>query len=124
MAQGTREIHLEEDIVKYLVEHGGFHEVSPTAYDKDLCLIPSEVISFIQETQADKYNLLKLDQYGDKIDEKIVANITKTYKDSKDKTLDLLRNKVKDRGISFDMVYWQPANNKTPEHEFKRIVFN
>ena len=117
MAQGTREIHLEEDIVKYLVEHGGFHEVSPTAYDKDLCLIPSEVISFIQETQADKYNLLKLDQYGDKIDEKIVANITKTYKDSKDKTLDLLRNKVKDRGISFDMVYWQPANNKTPEHE-------
>ena len=117
MAQGTREIHLEEDIVKYLVEQGGFHEVSPTAYDKDLCLIPSEVISFIQETQADKYNLLKLDQYGDKIDEKIVANITKTYKDSKDKTLDLLRNKVKDRGISFDMVYWQPANNKTPEHE-------
>jgi type I restriction enzyme R subunit len=117
MAQGTREIHLEEDIVKYLVEQGGFHEVSPTAYDKDLCLIPSEVIAFIQETQADKYNLLKLDQYGDKVDEKIVANIAKTYKDNKDKTLDLLRNKVKDRGISFDMVYWQPANNKTPEHE-------
>jgi type I restriction enzyme R subunit len=117
MAQGTREIHLEEDIVKYLVERGGFHEVSPTAYDKDLCLIPSEVISFIQETQVDKYNLLRLDQYGDKIDEKIVANIAKTYKDNKDKTLDLLRNKVKDRGISFDMVYWQPANNKTPEHE-------
>jgi len=117
MAQGTREIHLEEDIVKYLVEKGGFHEVSHTAYDKELCLIPSEVIGFIQETQADKYNLLKLDQYGDKIDEKIVANIAKTYKDNKDKTLDLLRNKVKDRGISFDMVYWQPANNKTPEHE-------
>lgn len=117
MAQGTREIHLEEDIVKYLVERGGFHEVSPTAYDKDLCLIPSEVISFIQETQVDKYNLLRFDQYGDKIDEKIVANIAKTYKDNKDKTLDLLRNKVKDRGISFDMVYWQPANNKTPEHE-------
>jgi type I restriction enzyme R subunit len=117
MAQGTKEIHLEEDIVKYLVEQGGFHEVSPSAYDKELCLIPSEVIGFIQETQADKYNLLKLDQYGDKIDEKIVANIAKTYKDNKDKTLDLLRNKVKDRGISFDMVYWQPANNKTPEHE-------
>jgi len=117
MAQGTREIHLEEDIVKFLVEKGGFHEVSPVAYDKDLCLIPSEVIGFIQETQADKYNLLKLDQYGDKVDEKIVANIAKTYKDHKDKTLDLLRNKVKDRGISFDMIYWQPANNKTPEHE-------
>lgn len=117
MAQGTREIHLEEDIVKYLVENGGFHEVSPKAYDKDLCLIPSEVIGFIQETQPEKYNLLKLDQYGDKVDEKIVANIAKTYKDHKDKTLDLLRNKVKDRGIQFDMVYFQPANNKSAEHQ-------
>ena len=63
MAQGTREIHLEEDIVTCLVEHGGFHEVSPQGYDKDLCLIPSEVIGFIQETQPEKYNLLK-EQYG------------------------------------------------------------
>lgn len=117
MAQGTREIHLEEDIVTYLVEYGGFHEVSPLAYDKDLCLIPSECIAFIQETQSEKYTILKEEQYGDKVDEKIVANIGKTYKDSKDRTLSLLRNKVKDRGISFDMVYWQPANNKTPEHE-------
>lgn len=117
MAQGTREIHLEEDIVKYLVEKGGFHEVFPTAYDKELCLIPSEVIAFIQKTQADKYNLLKLDQYGDKVEEKIVANVAKTYKDHKDKTLDLLRNKVKDRGVQLDMVYWQPANDKTPDHQ-------
>lgn len=116
MAQGTREIHLEEDIVQFLVEKGGFHEVSPTAYDKDLCLIPSEVIAFLQETQADKYIVLKEDQYGDTVDEKIVANVAKTYKDHKDKTLDLLRNKVKDRGVQFDMVYWQPANDKTPEH--------
>lgn len=117
MAQGTREIHLEDDIVKYLVEQGGFHEVSPTAYDKDLCLIPSEVIAFIQETQPEKYVVLKEDQYGDKVDEKIVANIAKTYKDHKDKTLDLLRSKVKDRGIQFDLVYFQPANNKSTDHQ-------
>jgi type I restriction enzyme R subunit len=117
MAQGTREIHLEEDIVKHLVEHGGFHEVPAEKYDKELCLIPNEIIGFINDTQPDKYNLLKAEQYGDKVDEKIVANIAKTYKDSKDKTLDLLRNKVKDRGVSFDMVYFQPAHNKSPEHQ-------
>lgn len=116
MAEGTKEIHLEEHIVKYLVEHGGFHEVSPTAYDKELCLIPSEVIGFIQETQPEKYNLLKA-QYGNLIDEKIVANIAKTYKESKDKTLDLLRKKVKDRGVQLEMVYFQPANDKSPEHQ-------
>ena len=117
MAQGTREIHLEEHIVKYLVDFGGFHEVSPQAYDKELCLIPSELIGFIQETQAEKYISLKEEQYGDLVDEKIIATVAKTLKDNKDKTLDLLRNKVKDRGVKFDMVYWQPANNKTPEHE-------
>ncbi len=117
MATGTKESHLEEHIVKYLVEFGGYHEVSPAAYDKDHCLIPSECIAFIQETQSEKYLLLKEEQYGSKVDEKIVANIAKTYKDSKDKTLSLLRNKVKDRGISFDMVYFQPANNKSPEHQ-------
>ena len=117
MATGTKESHLEEHIVKYLVEFGGFHEVSPQAYDKELCLIPNECIAFIQETQPEKYLLLKEEQYGSKVDEKIVANIAKTYKDSKDKTLSLLRNKVKDRGISFDMVYFQPANNKSPEHQ-------
>ena len=117
MAQGIKEIHLEEHIVNFLVEHGGFHEVSPAAYDKELCLIPSEVIGFIQETQPEKYIVLKEEQYGNKVDEKIVANIAKTYKDSKDKTLDLLRKKVIDRGQKFDMVYFQPANDKSPEHQ-------
>lgn len=117
MARGTKEIHIEEDIVNYLIEYGGFHEISPTVYDKQQCLIPSEVIGFIQETQGDKYLLLKQEQYGDKVDEKIVANIAKTYKDHKNKTLDLLRNKVKDRGILFDMVYFQPEHNKSPEHK-------
>ncbi len=117
MAEGIKEIHLEEHIVNYLVMHGGFHQVASSAYDKELCLIPSEVMAFIQETQPEKYILLREEQYGDKVDEKIVANIAKTYKDSKNKTLDLLRNKAKDRGIHLDMIYFQPAHNKTPEHQ-------
>jgi type I restriction enzyme R subunit len=55
------------------------------------------VIGFIQETQADKYNLLRIDHYGDKVDGKILANIPKTYKDRKEKILELLRNKLKIR---------------------------
>jgi type I restriction enzyme R subunit len=53
MASGTKEIHIEEHIVKYLVDYGGFHEIHASAYDKELCLIPSEVVAFIQETQPE-----------------------------------------------------------------------
>lgn len=118
MAEGIREIHLEEDIVKYLVEHGGFHEVSPTAYDKDLCLIPSEVIGFIQETQPEKYLYLRDDQgFANKVDEKIVANIAKSLKDSANKTIDVIRNKHKISGERINLVYFEPANDKSHEHQ-------
>ncbi|KAF2335384.1 type I restriction endonuclease subunit R [Flavobacterium ginsenosidimutans] len=117
MAQGIREIHLEDDIIKYLVEFGGFHEVPQHTYDRELCLIPSEIIAFLKDTQQDKYNILKVNQYYENVDEKIVDNIAKTYRDHKDKTLNLLRSKVKDRGVQFDMVYFQPANNKSSEHK-------
>ncbi|WP_415326300.1 hypothetical protein [Chryseobacterium sp. MMS23-Vi53] len=116
MAKGIKEIHFEEDIVRYLVENGGFHELPSTEYDKDLCLIPREVINFIRDTQIDSYNELKSNHYGDNTDTKILQNISKSWYESKEKTLDLFRNKIKDRGVYFDLVYFQPENDKTPEH--------
>jgi type I restriction enzyme R subunit len=116
MAKGIKEIHFEEDIVRYLVENGGFHELPSTEYDRDLCLIPKEVINFIKDTQIDSYNELKSNHYGDNTDTKILQNISKSWYESKEKTLDLFRNKIKDRGVYFDLVYFQPENDKTPEH--------
>lgn len=115
MARGTKEIHFEEHIENYLCNSvGEYSSISPDLYDKDLCVIPSEIIDFIKETQLKEYEALQK-QYGSSVDEKIVQTVVD--KINRNKTLDVLRNGVKDRGQKLSLAYFQPANNKTPEHE-------
>jgi type I restriction enzyme R subunit len=119
MATGTKEIHFEEHIVNYLareVEAGVYeYKVKDTScYDKDLCLIPEDLIGFIKDTQEEKYNALTV-QYGANTDAKIIERVSESLK--KNKTLHVLREKVRDRGQNLDLVYFKPGNSKTPEHQ-------
>ncbi|QNM84589.1 type I restriction endonuclease subunit R [Polaribacter pectinis] len=115
MASGTKEIHFEEHIENYLTNRvNEYISVSPTLYDKDLCVIPSEIIAFVKDTQPKQYQALEK-QYGALTDAKIVETIAKNI--TKNKTLDVLRNGVKDRGQKLTLAYFKPAHNKTPEHE-------
>ena len=43
--------------------------------------------------------------------------LTRSEVKTKNKTLDVLRNGIKDRGQKLYLSYFKPANNKTPEHE-------
>ena len=119
MAGGTKEIHFEDHIVQYLTtnENGGvkeYHQVHTSEYDKVNCIIPSELINFIKTSQTDKYNKL-VQQIGVITDTKIIERVTKSLKINK--TLATLRSGVKMNGVRLDLAYFQPANNKTPEHE-------
>jgi type I restriction enzyme R subunit len=80
----------------------------------DLCVIPNEIIAFVKDTQPKQYEALQK-QYGAQVDAKIVENVAKNI--SKNKTLDVLRNGIKDRGEKLELAYFKPAHNKTPEHE-------
>ncbi|WP_288955339.1 DEAD/DEAH box helicase family protein [uncultured Polaribacter sp.] len=119
MAGGTKEIHFEDHIVQYLTtnENGGvneYHQVHASEYDRVNCIIPSELINFIKTSQTDKYNKL-VQQIGVITDTKIIERVTKSLKINK--TLATLRSGVKMNGVRLDLAYFQPANNKTPEHE-------
>ncbi len=114
MAQGTKEIHFEEHITSYLEKEAGYWMISPDSYDKELCVVPNVLISFIQETQPEVYTAL-CDHYGEKVNEKICQSISKNIQQSK--TLDVLRNGIKTGGQRIRLAYFKPANNKTPEHE-------
>lgn len=119
-AKGTKEIHLEEHIVEYLTyksEEGGvgeYRQFDRNKYDKKLLLIPGEVIKFIQSTQPKKYEKLQR-QYGERVDEVITAAVAKHL--SQQKTLKVLRGEVRVGGEKIKMAFFQPSNNKTPEHE-------
>lgn len=119
-AKGTKENHFEEHIVEYLTqkpEVGGvdeYNELHRNEYDKKLFLIPAEVIKFIQDTQQKKYKKLQ-DQYGERVDEVIVESVSRHI--SQQKTLKVLRNEVRVGGEKIKMAFFQPSNNKTPEHE-------
>ena len=107
MAEGTKELHFEEHIVKYLTkiaqpEFAEYTEKDNSCYDKELCLIPEDLIGFIKDTQPRKYEALSA-QYGATVDEKIVERVAEELR--KRKTLDVFREKVKDRGQVLDMLY-------------------
>lgn len=50
-----RYIHKADGTLTDLPE---YHSVDPRAYDKKLCVIPDEVIAFLQESQPDTYKEL------------------------------------------------------------------
>ena len=113
MAQGTKELHFEEHIERYLVERENYNSLSSDIYNKELCLIPSELIAFIKKTQIEKYNALA-EQYGNNVDRRILeftANNIRAHG-----TVDILRENITDRGQKINLAYFKPANNKTPEH--------
>ncbi|GFD76958.1 type I restriction endonuclease subunit R [Tenacibaculum sp. KUL113] len=115
MAGGTKEIHFEDHIVNYLTQEvKEYNLVHKNKYDKKLCIIPEDVLAFIKESQPKKYQNIQT-HLGASTDTKIVEAVAKSVRNNK--TLKTLRSKLRISGERIDLVYFQPANNKTPEHE-------
>lgn len=120
MATGYREIDFEEHIVRHLTQEiePGFSEYiekDNSVYNKEWCVIPEDIVGFIKDTQIEKYDKLVL-QYGLNTDAKIVERVVDSIKKTQNKTIQVLREKIKDRGQNIDLVYFEPTHNKTPEH--------
>jgi type I restriction enzyme R subunit len=118
MAEGTKEFHFEEHIVKYLTkiaqpEFPEYTEKDNSCYDKELCLIPEDLMGFFEDTQSEKIvELYK--QYASQTYQKVIEHVAGEIK--KRKTIDVIREGVKDRGQKLNLVYFKPNHSKTPEH--------
>ncbi|MEL6697530.1 MAG: DEAD/DEAH box helicase family protein [Bacteroidota bacterium] len=119
------ETKLEAHMEKRL-NASGFRSLHFDTFDRDLCLIPSEVLSFIKESQPKAYQKLSK-YYGADTDQKLLTRITeeigsgpayaKRKKKKKDRGLiNVLRNGIKDRGVHFDLCYFQPKSGLNPDH--------
>lgn len=107
------ESRFEKHIELALVKHG-YQAMYHTAYDKNLCQIPEELIEFIKKTQEEQYDKL-FAQFKDNTD----AHIGKVVNNqiAKRGLIDVLRNGVSTRGCSFDLVYFQPKSGLNPAHQ-------
>lgn len=102
------EEHIEKNLHKV-----GYSSLLHTEYDRVNCVVPSEVIGFIKDTQPKEYEKLQ-EQYGSQTDQKLLQRLNNEV--SKRGVIDVLKNGVKDRGCKFSLVYFEPKSGLNPEH--------
>ncbi len=112
MPKNYKEQDFEEHIEQHLLA-SGYVPQPPDAYDKSLCLIPNQVIAFIEATQPKTYEKLQK-QYGAGTPQKRCYRLSQEI--SKRGALEVLRKGIKDRGSSFRLAYFKPASGMNPEH--------
>lgn len=129
MAGTPNEAYLEAYIEKYLtsqpirtlegnaIDRMEYHSVSPDLYDKDKCLIPSEVIEFLKDSQPKTYEKFVKDCGGEQNAQRsLFARLDTELKRG---TLNVLARNSKleaGYGAKFNMVYYRPANLMNADH--------
>ena len=95
---------------------GGYLKRRPEDYDRGLCLIPTDVVDFLQATQPKEWEKLK-QHHGDEIKPRFLGRLSREI--ARRGALDVLRNGVKDSGCAFRLAYFQPASGLN--EELKRL---
>ena len=103
-----------EDHIEQHLNQSGYRSLPPADYDKPLCLIPNEMLQFIQDTQPEAYQKLEI-QYGADTPVKLLDRVSKQI--ASRGVLDVLRKGVKDRGCDFNLTYFQPSSGMNPDHQ-------
>lgn len=146
---GLSEKDLQQYIVDYLcsqpiVDASGnvtpemeYHEVKSAEYDKEYCLIPSELFAFLKESQPEEYKkVVDGCNHNEKDAQRSILNRIRTELNKALQpanknhvangintpmgTLTVLRDKdvfEGGYGSKFHLAFFKPANNKTPEHD-------
>ena len=111
--QSYREANFEDHVAQGLTA-SGYRLLPPEAYDRDLVLIPEELVAFVRATQPDEYDRLHA-QYGAETDRNLALRVSREV--ARRGTLSVLREGVKDRGVRLRLVFFRPSSGLNPEHE-------
>ncbi len=104
----------EAQIEHVLRNRHGYHKRLPEDYDRHLCLIGADVIDFIRGTQPDAWRALRT-VYRDDAEKRFLRRLANEI--DKRGTLAVLRNGVKDAGLSFKLAYFAPATSMNPDYQ-------
>ena len=102
-----------EDHIEKVPEFNWIVSIDHNKYDRELCLIPDEVLSFIQDSQPDEYQKLTEQLSGD-TDDIILRKLSESI--GKYGLIHALRNRLSSRGVHLNMFIRQPKSSLNPEH--------
>ena len=103
-----------EDHIEQHLNQSRYRSLQSADYDKSLCLIPDEVLRFLQGTQPTEYQRLKR-QYGADTPDKLLDRVSKQI--ASRGVLDVLRKGIRDRGCHFHLTYFRPSSGMNPTHQ-------
>ncbi len=112
MSPHYTEQNFEEHIEEHLVQ-SGYSSLKSGLYNKTLCLVASQLIEFIRESQPKTFKDLE-SQYGSDTTDKLLKRVSSEIE--KRGVIDVLRKGVKDRGCEFHLVYFEPKSGLNSEH--------
>jgi type I restriction enzyme R subunit len=102
---------------------GGFSSRRPDEYEKELCLIPSDLLQFIYATQPKKW--VKYQKAaGNKAKDSLLQRVKKAVDDYG--TLHVLRKGIKSLGSHFKLAFYKPVTgmNETLQELYRANIFS
>jgi len=110
----TKEIAFETAIENHLLTIAGYVKGDPATFDRERCLNPTVLLSFIQETQPKEWEYLKKIQ-KDKAEETLLYDLCRSLDSEHEGCLKVLRHGFKCFSKLFRVAYFAPASGMNPE---------
>jgi type I restriction enzyme R subunit len=103
---------------------GGYRKRENRHFDRELALIPEDVLEFVKETQAEEWEKLK-DFHGEGAENKFLNTLDRQIK--RKGAIHVLRNGLRLSGARFEqLAYFEPATdrNKTAVENYEKNIFS
>ncbi len=91
---------------------GGYHRRRSEDYDRELCLLPDDVVDFILATQPKEWGKLS-QHYGAQVKKRFLHRLSSEIE--RRGTLGVLRTGVRDMGCTFRLAFFRPASGLNQE---------
>jgi type I restriction enzyme R subunit len=113
MPANCKEIAFENAIEHHLLDNG-YIKASSETFDRQICIDPCTVLTFIQRTQPAEWDYLKNLQ-KDQVEQVLLKDLCKALDSSHEGCLSVLRHGFKCFGKLFRVAYFKPASGLNPE---------
>ena len=106
--EGAFETHIET----HLTEHGEYETLPSEAFDRERALFPDVAVSFVKETQPEKWAQLET-AYQDDARDAFLRDLTSALE--RQGTLDVVRHGLRTTGTTIHLAAFQPNTGLNPE---------